>query len=261
VNHSATTNKNWIWSQRDGIGGENGTLFYLKITIEACPYLCGDSMLAAGEVCDNGMMMNEAGCNPSCSGVNPGWYCYNTDSVTPSVCSTLCGDGKVAGIETCDDGLADLSGCNSTCDGTVAGWTCTGGNANSPSTCKTTCGDGTLVAGHEECDDANANSGDGCSSSCQIEEGWNCTTGGVACTPKLDPQCTSPNITHPNLCLTCATGFLLPLDSKIKCLSCSSPAITNDPHCSTCSRLQMPQIVTCTGCNAGYFVNSTTGKC
>ncbi len=42
------------------------------------------------------------------------------------------------------------------------------------------CGDG-AVGATEECDDSNLVAGDGCDAACEVETGWVCPTGGVAC--------------------------------------------------------------------------------
>lgn len=112
-------------------------LYYWGITIQTCPYLCGDGILETGEVCDNNFYLGTNGCNSTCNGVSSGWYCYNTSSSPASLCSTICGDGMVAGTETCDDGKIDGMGCLNTCNGVYVGWYCSGGTSTTPSVCNT----------------------------------------------------------------------------------------------------------------------------
>jgi cysteine-rich repeat protein len=92
--------------------------------------LCGDSVVDAGEECDDGNGFDGDGCQSDCR--NP-----------------VCGDGVVDPGEFCDDGNA-LSGdvCPADCMNAV-------------------CGDGTLDR-NEECDDGNTTDGDGCASDCLV---------------------------------------------------------------------------------------------
>ncbi len=90
--------------------------------------ICGDSIVDAGEECDDGNTTDGDGCQGNC--LDP-----------------VCGDSIVDAGEECDDGnLVDGDGCQSTCLNPV-------------------CGDGVQDAG-EECDDGNLVDGDGCQTTC-----------------------------------------------------------------------------------------------
>ena len=91
---------------------------------------CGNGILSAGEICDDGNRQSGDGCSADCT--------------------ALCGNGTTEPGEECDDGnLVDGDGCDVNC--TVSG-----------------CGNRILMAG-EACDDGNAVDGDGCSSACEPE--------------------------------------------------------------------------------------------
>lgn len=123
---------------------------------------CGDGIVnpTAGEICDDGNLAPDDGCNAMCMPFD----CGDGLVVAPEQCddanrdqtdgcvacqAATCGDGFVqAGVEGCDDANADDTD-------------------DCPSTCATAyCGDGFVQAEIEECDDANADDGDGCLSSC-----------------------------------------------------------------------------------------------
>ncbi len=73
---------------------------------DAAPAVCGDSVVAVGEQCDDGNLTTGDGCNANCQ-IERGWSC----SGAPMVCDTVCGDGIVAGSETCDNEGACLGTC------------------------------------------------------------------------------------------------------------------------------------------------------
>jgi len=124
------------------------------------PTNCGDGIVDATELCDDGNMVVGDGCSPLCM-VEIGFKC----SGNPSVCTpTTCGDGKVEGAEACDDGnTMPFDGCSSDCQNEP--------NCNGDS-CTSRCGDGIVLG--EECDDGNNRDGDGCSKNCTIEPGFTC---------------------------------------------------------------------------------------
>lgn len=75
-----------------------------------CSALCGNSVIEAGESCDDGNTNNGDGCNSSCQ-PEGGWSC---NGASPTVCQR-CGDGVIQGTETCDDSnTASGDGCSST---------------------------------------------------------------------------------------------------------------------------------------------------
>jgi MYXO-CTERM domain-containing protein len=159
---------------------------------------CGDGILNAGEVCDDGANNGSYGyCLADCSG--PGPYCGdgiadipheecddgntdNTDACVVGCMLAVCGDGYVqAGVEECDDGNTDdTDSCLSNCtlpscgDGVVQpGEECDDGNTDDTDGCVAgcrlaTCGDGYVYVGVEECDDGNSNNTDECSNLCTL---------------------------------------------------------------------------------------------
>ncbi|MEM9071004.1 MAG: DUF4215 domain-containing protein [Myxococcota bacterium] len=140
----------------NGLGGaefDMGAFEYARVTV------CGDGVIGAGEVCDDGASNGMYGfCNGSCTAQGPN-----------------CGDGTRNGPEECDDGNADdTDACLSTCldatcgDGIVYEGVeeCDDANGDSTDACvacmPATCGDGFIQAGVEDCDDANDDSTDAC---------------------------------------------------------------------------------------------------
>ena len=89
---------------------------------------CGNGILNAGELCDDG---ND-----------------NDDDICGNDCTRRCGDGVAEGAEECDDGNdVDDDVCHNDCT--------------------LTCGDG-VTAGSEECDDGNDDDGDLCHNDCTL---------------------------------------------------------------------------------------------
>ncbi|MCW5832191.1 MAG: DUF4215 domain-containing protein [Labilithrix sp.] len=169
---------------------------------------CGNSVVEAGETCDDGNTESGDGCSKTCQ-LEPGYTCAAPGT---ACAAAACGDGIVAGDEDCDDGnTADDDGCSAICrleDGfacpnagkacvaTVCGDSkkegteqCDDGNTRafdgcsptcqleptcSGGTCTAVCGDGLKFPG-EECDDGNTRDGDGCSKTCKLEPGFDCS--------------------------------------------------------------------------------------
>lgn len=137
----------------------------------ACSPVCGDSIIVAGEQCDDGDTDSGDGCDGLC-GVEPGYTCNGA----PSVCASVCGDGTTSSDEACDDSnLVGGDGCDGLCE-IEPGFSCSG----SPSVCAATCSNGQFDAG-EQCDDSNLVDGDGCDSTCNIETGFTCIGFPSAC--------------------------------------------------------------------------------
>ncbi len=123
---------------------------------------CGDLIVTAPEVCDDGNTNAGDGCNNSCQ-----YTCTSAAS---------CADGNTCTTDTCTG-----TGLASRCTNPAAanGALCDDGSAATPrDICLTAvcggsrCGDGYLDAGAspaETCDDGNVVSGDGCSSTCTTE--------------------------------------------------------------------------------------------
>jgi cysteine-rich repeat protein len=135
------------------------------------PLGCGNGILTANEVCDDGNTTNGDGCSADC------------------LSNEACGNHIVdpAKGEQCDDGnTVDGDGCEHDCllprcgDGVVDnGEQCDIGSANSEmpdAVCRTNCtlprcGDHIVDPSlHEVCDDGNTQSGDGCSADCLSDE-------------------------------------------------------------------------------------------
>lgn len=160
---------------------------------------CSDGLVngAAGELCDDGNVVNSDACLDTCQ---PAWCgdgylrtgvetcddqnTNNTDACLNSCQIATCGDGVTrAGVESCDDGNAvQTDACTNTCQVAICGdgllrsgvEQCDDGNAINADACVNTCenarcGDGFIRTGIEQCDDGGTTNGDGCSSSCMIE--------------------------------------------------------------------------------------------
>ena len=83
--------------------------------------VCGDSVIAPSEECDDGNPSSADGCSASCS-PETGYECAGE----PSVCTPICGDGLIRGTEQCDDRNLDPDdGCSASC-GSEPGWNCSG---------------------------------------------------------------------------------------------------------------------------------------
>jgi fibro-slime domain-containing protein len=113
------------------------TLKGFNATHSTCTSICGDGIVTADEVCDDGVNNGSYGsCAPGCLGYGP-----------------HCGDGIVQADhgEACDDGINNggYGSCDPTC------------------TYAPRCGDGIVQATHEQCDDGNTNPNDGCDN-CQL---------------------------------------------------------------------------------------------
>ena len=165
--------------------------------------VCGDAMVDAPEVCDDGMNDGAyGGCEPGCGALGPS--CGDAVVNGPEVCDDgvndgaydgcaadcaaqgpFCGDAAVDDPEACDDGnQVDDDACSNACiaavcgDGIVqmaAGEACDDGvNDGSYGGCAMDCaalgpfcGDAVLN-GPEVCDDGNADNQDGCLTTCAI---------------------------------------------------------------------------------------------
>ena len=162
---------------------------------DSCSSTCGDGIMAADELCDDGNLELGDGCDTAggCR-LEDGWIC-SADASCTTICSGRCGDGQRKGhneragqLGYCDDNnTLSNDGCSSECS-VECGWNCSTSNASSADDCTTSCGDG-MFAGAELCDDSNIEDGDGCSSSCTVEEGWRCFNTGCQISQCLMPIC------------------------------------------------------------------------
>ncbi len=178
-------------------------LYGLGLTVFACPLpetiapeiYCGNGVIEAEEVCDDGNSEDTDDCLSTCVAASCGdgfvhsedEACDDGNSVDTDDClstcvTASCGDGFVHDDnEACDDGnSADTDDCLSTCvaascgDGFVhaGNEVCDDGNDSNTDACLSdcsaaSCGDGFLHEGVEQCDDSNTDSTDGCTENCQ----------------------------------------------------------------------------------------------
>jgi cysteine-rich repeat protein len=116
---------------------------------------CGNSVVEAGEACDDGNTVATDGCTSTCT-------------------VAACGDGVLqAGVDGCDDGNTVTEACSygaASC--TVCSATCTSVAGETD-----ICGDGILDSA-EVCDDGNTVNGDSCSNGCVCGTGFH-LEGGV----------------------------------------------------------------------------------
>lgn len=173
---------------------------------------CGDGVLQASEVCDDGNVDEGDGCAANCQEIQPGYRCAAPDTSCELVPNpnALCGNGKLEASEPCDDGNTSAGdGCSADCQ-LEPGWRCSSvvtSASDTASVCLSVCGDGIAVGAEqcdlgtangtsacsldckigsacgngrinpsEECDDGNRLDSDGCSRACRIEAGWRCNS-------------------------------------------------------------------------------------
>ena len=114
---------------------------------------CGNSVVEAGEACDDGNQIN-------------------TDSCTTVCTVAACGDGFVQAAEGCDEGNTVTEACaygETSC--TICDATCA-----SVAGATSFCGDG-ILAGAETCDDGNSVDADSCGNSCLCGAGFHLEAG------------------------------------------------------------------------------------
>jgi len=141
--------------------------------------VCGDSVLAPAEACDDGNTTNGDGCTSTCT-LEPGFQCPVPG--TPCI-PVVCGNGIQEGTEACDDGnFRPYDGCAPDCTREVSCPSPLGATAQA---CAAVCGDG-IKFPTEACDDGNLKNGDGCSSICTIEPGASCVAVVSPLPPTLD---------------------------------------------------------------------------
>lgn len=195
-----------------GFSGVNKLAVALKLNYSTTPdlheghFACGNGIVEAGEVCDDGNLVNGDGCDNNCTpsacgnGIVGGAEACddgnlnNGDGCDYNCTISVCGNGIVGGTEACDDGnFINGDGCDYNCtysacgNGIVGGVeTCDDGNFTNGDGCDnncriTGCGNGIVTAG-ETCDDGNSANGDGCDNNCKITScGNGIITAGEAC--------------------------------------------------------------------------------
>ncbi|MFT6399584.1 MAG: MYXO-CTERM domain-containing protein [Bradymonadia bacterium] len=159
----------------DMLAGESVTVYVSgfasrcgNFSLDINPLVCGDSILAGDESCDDANLDDGDGCSAICE-IEEGWDCADGS------CLLICGDVVLNGLEACEDGnIDDGDRCSATCD-IELGWNCEFGEELGLWICDEVCGDG-VISDSETCDDGNIDEGDGCDSVCQVEEGWQCDT-------------------------------------------------------------------------------------
>ena len=96
-------------SGSDASGGADGCS-----DCDAAP-VCGDGVIEAPELCDDGNAMPGDGCSGVCA-IEPGYSCLTPGQPCVPV-AAVCGDGLISGSEACDDGNATPGdGCSATCN-------------------------------------------------------------------------------------------------------------------------------------------------
>ena len=112
--------------------------------------VCGDGVVASGEVCDDGNNNDGDGCTADCKKIEDGFDCAKPGSP----CTLKCGNKVVDDGEVCDDGNNnDGDGCTADCKKIEDGFVCP--IEGLPCT-SSACGNG-IIEGDEICDDGEAN--------------------------------------------------------------------------------------------------------
>jgi MYXO-CTERM domain-containing protein len=161
-----------------------------------CASTCGNGVIAGGEECDDGNLVDGDGCTKACvkevcgDGVDnnsDAEECDDGNELDTDTCVSgcklaACGDAFVQdGVEACDDGnQVDDDACSNTCALPSCGdkikqanEECDDANPDNTDACLDTCvaascGDGFLHEGVETCDDANDVETDECLSTCAV---------------------------------------------------------------------------------------------
>ncbi|MBI5509046.1 MAG: fibro-slime domain-containing protein [Deltaproteobacteria bacterium] len=186
-------NSSWECTGRagDGCGAacQAETNYVCRVPGQACTLmsLCGNGVINGNERCDDGKSCADGtrcsldnqcstgscqalggdGCDPTCSTVEPGWYC---PTVGKACAPLACGDSMQRGFEECDDGNATNSdGCSSTCHLEVR------------------CGNG-RVDSSEQCDLGGQCSGDA-SRLCIVDATCKAVNAAWTCAPRTSTSC------------------------------------------------------------------------
>ena len=155
---------------------------------------CGDTIVTAPELCDDGANANNNdGCRSDC-----------TFTCTAANAGTNCDDANLCTTNTCT-GTGAASRCSN--PAVAPGTSCGGANICVTGSCVAPrCGD-TIVTAPEQCDDGNTVATDGCNNSCRFTcasaadcaDGNTCTTD--TCTgTALASRCTNPAAANGALC-------------------------------------------------------------
>jgi cysteine-rich repeat protein len=123
------------------------------------PDECGNGRHVYPEVCDDGNMADNDGCESDCASITLGWDCTGGSLESPSICSVTCGDGRVIEDEVCDDGNTENGdGCHADCMQLEEGFDCTVGTVNTRTVCTDI--DGCVSSTCLDAGDARANCSD-----------------------------------------------------------------------------------------------------
>jgi fibro-slime domain-containing protein len=195
----------------DGGGGNTSPYDGGSVDVPNVP-ICGDSILEAGETCDDGNAKPGDGCSGICT-IEPGYICRTLGVLcTPIAVAQVCGNSKIEGTETCDDGNTNNGdGCSAACviEAAASGtWVCTAGQLCVWVATASLCGNGAVESG-EQCDDGNTNSNDGCSSLCQREDHWTCPVPNQPC---IKVEYCGDGVVQTALGETCDDGNAIPGD-------------------------------------------------
>lgn len=207
---------------------------------------CGNNQIDDGEECDDGNLLPNDGCSPTCQYEIPNEWTCNPERYFDEACDCGClvPDPSCASsqIDVCDNSFCPQDTFvvpeeNHLCfaitcgNGTVdEDEECDDGNNTSGDGCDASCaleplcGNG-AIEGDEACDDGNTTSGDGCDANCQVEisNAWSCEIALLGDGPCdcgcsiLDTDCETANI---DSCLIfhCGDGITVEEDANYLCL-------------------------------------------
>jgi uncharacterized repeat protein (TIGR01451 family)/MYXO-CTERM domain-containing protein len=174
-----TSNTAVVSSDGDELTPANNTAI-ATTTVNPPPPVCPNSIVEAGEFCDDGNTTPNDGCENNCTKSN-GQTCGAPIECNSGICDqgtceppNTCGNGVHEAGEICDDSnTIGGDGCEATCK------LSDGEDCDAPSECDSNlciadvcvpdnvCGNGVLETG-EVCDDGNATPSDGCEATCKL---------------------------------------------------------------------------------------------
>ncbi len=219
--------------------------------------LCGDGIMQAGELCDDGNRNDDDLCRNDCT-IQCGDGIVNT--AAGESCDTAITTGTGVCPTSCDDGMActaDLSlgtACTAACahmpiTATVAGDLCCPAGATSltDSDCPVVCGNSAVETG-ETCDTAIATGSGACPTAASCNDAVACTTDAVAGTA-CAATCTHTPITATTAgdgC--CPTGATHATDTDCP-LGCGDGVVTPPETCDTAIATGTGSCPTAASCN------------